>query len=644
MNEVVLFLSTRASGPERWGRKGAMASSSQFGRICRLLNAKLMHGRSSHFPTHEAELVQGVKRVTIVVKGVDPDPHMAGEPTLKQLNTMNCWSVKYAGGKRTQTEHALHLQTIREKRADARVALQARLATARSSEIMDYVDPFLEKCFAKGRRKGWYKEEANGSVRFAKKQLARLGGCSAEELDAQFDSVWDSADAETAEEEEEGEEEENIVEQDKRLGVDHLERRARSGVDADATQELEAPPAPEDVWMWVDTALGIASPFAFLCGAAAAALSRAPSTGSASSSLADSDEWEIVDPDECLRQRPATPPYSRARTAPENANQPLMPETGDAIQMGWLEAALRGMARGCDDVGTSGAVCVPAPDIRRLITGGGGRSGAGASSSSSSSSSAAAAAAAARKVERGGWAGHAAAVEEDGYIVGGCLSEAMEGDGMVDWMTRKKKQGRRFRSRRTLHDEELVTVPKDELPTRRTMRRPVELVENSSERERLNDKVERPSEEGGAGGSWSEMVEDVEREEETLWKTFSVEAGGMRFPFCGKYAGMPLRDVPYQHLQCLRHVVESELASSIDKSVCSKSKLRKGRRERRAQRALVKQNSALVEKIQRGFPGYCYRVCSDLRIQGARNRIHWEQYLEEALCALNSYFHTLECA
>merc|ERR1711939_1273891 len=142
------------------------------------------------------------------------------------------------------------MQTIREKRADARVALQARLATARSSEIMDPVDPFLEKCFAKGRRKGrytgWYTEEANGSVRFAKKQLARLGGCSAEELDAQFDSVWDSAD----EEEEEEKEEENIVEQDKRLGVDHLERRDRSGVDAYATQELEAPPAPEDVWMW----------------------------------------------------------------------------------------------------------------------------------------------------------------------------------------------------------------------------------------------------------------------------------------------------------------------------------------------------------------------------------------------------------
>merc|ERR1711939_990829 len=234
----------------RWGPKGAMASSSQFGRICSLLNAKLVHGRSSYFPTHEAELVQGLMRVTIVVKGVDPDPHMAGEPTLQQLDTMNCWSVKYGGGKRTQTEHALHLQTIREKRADARVALQARLATARSSEIMDPVDPFLEKCFAKGRRKGrytgWYTEEANGSVRFAKKQLARLGGCSAEELDAQFDSVWDSAD----DEEEEEKEEENIVEQDKRLGVDHLERRDRSGVDAYATQELEAPPAPEDVWMW----------------------------------------------------------------------------------------------------------------------------------------------------------------------------------------------------------------------------------------------------------------------------------------------------------------------------------------------------------------------------------------------------------
>jgi hypothetical protein len=169
------------------------------------------------------------------------------------------------------------------------------------------------------------------------------------------------------------------------------------------------------------------------------------------------------------------------------------------------------------------------------------------------------------------------------------------------------------------------------------MRQAAEPTESTSRRVFLNDEMGQPSEEGGgAGGGGGGEEEGGKRDEDEqvwarLWYRFSVEAGGMAFP-CGKYAGMPLRDVPYTHLQCLRHLVESELATAVAESVRSKSDLHKQRRERRARRALVKKNSALVEQIRARFsayyPSFDWALC--------RKRPR-----SEVLRALNSYFCAL---
>lgn len=220
---------------------------------------------------------------------------------------------------------------------------------------------------------------------------------------------------------------------------------------------------------------------------------------------------------------------------------------------------------------------------------------------------------------------------------GGWGMEEKQADGMAAWFSRPKKKGRRLRRRGTNH-EELMLIAKDELRPLRTMRQTVELAESAGRRHvRLHDEVEEQSEEVEGAGEEEEM-----RVWEQLWQRFSLEAGGMAFP-CGKYAGMPLRDVPYPHLQCLRFVVESELASAVDGSLCSKSELRRERRERRAQRALVKQNSALVEQIRVGIPSYCLSLC--------RGWCHWRRFRRfwegdrlrlEVLRALNCYFRAFD--
>lgn len=178
-NEVVLYLSAHDSRHKARGR----FCSSQFARICRLFGADVAEAEDVRIQTAMVAGDGSVKGITIMIKGVRGDAHAAGNPTQDQLDAMQCWCLRRTLlGARTQTERAMHLESMRQGRAAARATLQARLARVSAGPSLAFLS--LETLFPKGPCKYRFRKDGafaarRACVRMGKKQLDKLVGCRA---------------------------------------------------------------------------------------------------------------------------------------------------------------------------------------------------------------------------------------------------------------------------------------------------------------------------------------------------------------------------------------------------------------------------------------------------------------------------------